>query len=319
MPINVGAGDCAASVQLLGLDRTGEPIRFDPADGRSGVIKDEQPAVGRRGTGGTHPGAQPNGRLVAQRQGRRAPEPERAIAPVAPHEVCDKVVHRVGKQPSWGVQLREAPAHPQHRDLVAEFDRLVDVVGWHEPWRALTGAFLHSPSTVLHLGLNMLMLWQIGPYLESLLGRARFLALYLVSAVGGSAGVMLLAAAPRAILVTAAEAAKYGAWATPVVGASGAVFGLFGALLVLNRHLGRSSTALYAVLGVNIVFGFVYPGISWQAHVGGLVTGVAVAGVIALLGHRERRTWQWPAIALVFALVLAAMVVDYLGVPDIYR
>ncbi len=195
----------------------------------------------------------------------------------------------------------------------------VPVVGWHEPWRALTGAFLHSPSTVLHLGLNMLMLWQIGPYLESLLGRARFLALYLVSAVGGSAGVMLLAAAPRAILVTAAEAAKYGAWATPVVGASGAVFGLFGALLVLNRHLGRSSTALYAVLGVNIVFGFVYPGISWQAHVGGLVTGVAVAGVIALLGHRERRTWQWPAIALVFALVLAAMVVDYLGVPDIYR
>lgn len=205
------------------------------------------------------------------------------------------------------------------RPVTTEDLAFVPVIGWHEPWRALTGAFLHSPSTVLHLGLNMLMLWQIGPYLESLLGRARFLALYLVSAVGGSAGVLLLAPAPRSILFTSAEAAQYAAWATPVVGASGAVFGLFGALLVLNRHLGRSSTPLYAVLAVNIVFGFIYPGIAWQAHLGGLVTGTAVAGVFAVLAHRDRRSWQWPAMALVFALVIAAMVIDYLGVPDIYR
>ena len=205
------------------------------------------------------------------------------------------------------------------RPVTTEDLAFVPVIGWHEPWRALTGAFLHSPSTVLHLGLNMLMLWQIGPYLESLLGRARFLALYLVSAVGGSAGVLLLAPAPRSILFTSAEAAQYAAWATPVVGASGAVFGLFGALLVLNRHLGRSSTPLYAVLAVIIVFGFIYPGIAWQAHLGGLVTGTAVAGVFAVLAHRDRRSWQWPAMALVFALVIAAMVIDYLGVPDIYR
>lgn len=205
------------------------------------------------------------------------------------------------------------------RPVTTEDLAFVPVVGWHEPWRALTAAFLHSPSTVLHLGLNMLMLWQIGPYLESLLGRARFLALYLVAAVGGSAGVLLLAPAPRAILISAAEATKYAAWATPVVGASGAVFGLFGALLVLNRHLGRSSTPLYAVLAVNIVFGFVYPGIAWQAHLGGLVTGGLAAGVFALLARRDRRSWQWPAMALVFALVIAVMVIDYLGVPDIYR
>jgi len=192
------------------------------------------------------------------------------------------------------------------------------IVGWSEPWRALTAAFLHSPQMPLHLALNMLWLWQIGPYLESLLGRARFLALYLVSSLGGSAAVLLLAEAPRKLL-TRAEAANYASWATSVVGASGAVFGLFGALLVLNRKLGRSSGPLYGVLAVNAVFGFLYPGISWQAHLGGLVTGALVAGVFALLAHRDRRSWQWPALVLVVALVVAAMVLDYLGVPDVYR
>ena len=68
--------------------------------------------------------------------------------------------------------------------------------GWAEPWRAVTAAFLHLPEMPLHLGVNMLVLWQIGPYLEGLLGRARFLALYLISAIGGSAGVLLRAPPP---------------------------------------------------------------------------------------------------------------------------
>ena len=192
------------------------------------------------------------------------------------------------------------------------------IVGWEQPWRAITAAFLHSPQMPLHLALNMLWLWQIGPYLESLLGRARFLALYLVSAIGGSAAVLLLATAPRR-LITAAEASQYSSWAVSVVGASGAVFGLFGALLVLNRKLGRSSGPLYGVLAINAIFGFLYPGISWQAHLGGLVTGAAVAGVFALLANRDRRSWQWPALALVLVLIVAAMVLDYSSVPDVYR
>ncbi|MBK8470702.1 MAG: rhomboid family intramembrane serine protease [Actinomycetales bacterium] len=195
----------------------------------------------------------------------------------------------------------------------------VPLLGWEQPWRALTAAFLHSPTMPLHLALNMFWLWQIGGYLESLLGRARFLALYLVCAIGGSAGVLMLAPAPRAILRSSAEAAQYAAWGTPVVGASGAVFGLFGALLVLNRHLGRSSAALYGVLAVNVVFGFVVPGIAWQAHLGGLVTGVIVAGVFAVLSTRERRTLQWPTLAVVLVVIVAAMVLQYQGVPDIYR
>ena len=91
-----------------------------------------------------------------------------------------------------------------------------------EPWRFLTAAFAHSPGSLLHIAFNMYALWITGNYLEPLLGRLRFLALYLVSAVGGSVGFLVLADGQQ--------------WFTPVVGASGAVFGLFAALLVLNPH-----------------------------------------------------------------------------------
>jgi membrane associated rhomboid family serine protease len=191
--------------------------------------------------------------------------------------------------------------------------------GWHEPWRALTAAFLHSPSMFLHIVLNMVFLWQIGPYLEGLLGRARFVALYLVSAIGASVSVVLLAPAPTSVLTSPAEAAQYAAWGTWVVGASGAVFGLFGALFVLNRRMGRSSAALYAVLIVNAVIGFLYPGISWQAHLGGLLTGAAGAAVIARLSSPPLRRWQLPALGLLLLLLVAAAAFKYLAVPDIYR
>jgi membrane associated rhomboid family serine protease len=172
---------------------------------------------------------------------------------------------------------------------------------------------------MLHIALNMLFLWQIGPYLEGLLGRARFVAIYLLSAVGASVGVVLLAPAPTTLLHSAAEAQTYAAWGTGVVGASGAVFGLFGALFVLNRHMGRSSAALYAVLIVNAIFGFLYPGISWQAHLGGLLTGAAAAAVIARLSAPGLRRWQLPALALILLLIVGAAVLKYLGVPDVYR
>lgn len=190
--------------------------------------------------------------------------------------------------------------------------------GWHQPYRLVTSAFLHSPSMVLHIGLNMLFLWQIGPYLEGLLGRLRFGALYLLCALGGSVGVLVLASAPTHLL-TRAEFHDYPMWGTSVLGASGAVFGLFGALLVLNRHLGRSSAALYAVLVVNVAFGFLYPGIAWQAHLGGLVTGVGAAVGVSRLSGPARRRWHLPVFAVILLVLVAAAVVKYLGVPDVYR
>lgn len=141
--------------------------------------------------------------------------------------------------------------------------------GAFEPWRLLTSALVHS--SFWHVGLNMLALWMIGRSLEPVLGRARFLVLYLLGALGGSVAVALIA--PN----------------TFVVGASGAIFGLFGAFVIIARHIGAEIGGILIVLGINLAIGFLPGmGISWQAHVGGLVAG-AVVGLIYARTRQERQ------------------------------
>lgn len=134
-----------------------------------------------------------------------------------------------------------------------------------EPWRALTSVFLHSTSLLFHILLNMYTLWIFGRLLEPMLGRVRFLALYLISGLAGSVGVVAFAA-PNA----------------QVLGASGAIFGLMGAFVVIQRRLGGNMTQLYILLAINLAIGFI-PGanISWQAHLGGLIGG-ALVGLVFL-------------------------------------
>ncbi|WJL94188.1 rhomboid family intramembrane serine protease [Microbacterium sp. ET2] len=160
-----------------------------------------------------------------------------------------------------------------------------EAFGVFQPWRLLTVSLVHSG--FWHIGLNMLALWLIGRSLEPLLGRWRFIALYLISTLGGSVAVTLLS------------------FGTPVVGASGAVFGLFGALLIIGRHLGAPVTGIAIVLGINLVIGFI-PGfnISWQAHVGGLIAGLLVAVILTQTRARSRRPLQ---IALLIALTVASL------------
>jgi membrane associated rhomboid family serine protease len=188
--------------------------------------------------------------------------------------------------------------------------------GWTEPWRFVTAAFLHSPDTIFHILLNMFALWSLGQYLEPLLGRARFAALYLLSGVGGQVGVALLAGSPT---IVGLSTGRDDAWLTAVVGASGAIFGLFGALLVLNRHLGRSSTAMYATIAINAAFGFLYPGIAWQAHLGGLVTGLVCAGVIVLFRHQRARSLVWTGFGAVLVVLVGIVVAKYLSIPEAIR
>lgn len=125
-------------------------------------------------------------------------------------------------------------------------------------YRLLTAVFLHQ--AVLHIAFNMLSLWWLGPPLEAALGRARFLALYLLSGLGGSALSYLLAD-PR----------------QPSLGASGAIFGLLGATAVLMRRLNYDMRPVLVLLAINLVFTFTWHNIAWQAHVGGLVVGGLVA------------------------------------------
>lgn len=164
-----------------------------------------------------------------------------------------------------------------------------------EYYRLLTAAFLHAG--VLHLALNMFALAQLGPLLESALGRVRFLALYVLSALGGS--VLSFAVAP---------AFTFG------VGASGAVFGLFGAYYVVLRRLGGPTGSILGLLVVNLVITFTIPSIDWRAHLGGLVVGAVLAAVFAYTPNDERRaTRHVVACAAVTTLLVAVVAVRRAG------
>jgi membrane associated rhomboid family serine protease len=167
--------------------------------------------------------------------------------------------------------------------------------GVFEPWRMLTSAFLHSQGFILHIVLNMYTLWIFGQALEPLLGRIRFLAVYLLSAFGGSVGFLLLT-----------PTYTPGQPLTAVVGASGAIFGLFGAMLVVQRHRGGETRQLWVLIAINGAIGFMIPQIAWQAHLGGLVTGALCAAVLAYSprGPRQRLV-QAGGLALVLALLIA--------------
>jgi membrane associated rhomboid family serine protease len=159
-----------------------------------------------------------------------------------------------------------------------------------EPWRMLTTVFVHSQNFIFHVALNMYSLWLFGQALEPMLGRARFLALYLISGFAGSLGVLFLTAGN-----------------VPVVGASGAIFGLMGAFLVIQRKRGGNMNGLLVLVGINLIIGFI-PGINvaWQAHVGGLVGG-ALAGLIYYetrhLRHKGRQTLLITALCVVLVVL----------------
>jgi len=164
----------------------------------------------------------------------------------------------------------------------------VDDGAW---WRLLTSAFLHTQ--VLHIALNMIALYALGPALERLVGHGRFVAVYLTTALAGSVTVLWLGG-PRDF----------------TLGASGAVFGIFGAAIVLMRSRGYDIQSLAVVLGINLVLTFTLDVISWQAHLGGLVTGLVLGAVLAYTPRARRR--------LVHPAVFAATTVLLLGLVGLH-
>jgi membrane associated rhomboid family serine protease len=137
-------------------------------------------------------------------------------------------------------------------------------------WQLLTSAFLHVDT--LHIALNMFCVWIVGIFLENQLGRWRYLALYLVSALSASAVIYLLTAPNSA----------------PTLGASGAVFGLFGAQLLILLKQRRDVSQVLMLLGINLVFSFVASGISWQGHLGGLAGGLIIGAAYAYAPRQHR-------------------------------
>jgi len=162
-----------------------------------------------------------------------------------------------------------------------------------EWYRVITSAFVHEQPAPMHILFNMLSLWWIGAPLEQRLGRSRYLALYVVSALGASAAVLLIA--PGSL----------------TIGASGAIFGLFGATAVYMRRMRYDMRPVVALLVLNLIFTFTWANVSWQGHLGGLLTGTVLA-IGMMYAPRERRNlvqWGTCAAVLVVALAVSAVAV----------
>ncbi|GAW47910.1 MULTISPECIES: rhomboid family intramembrane serine protease [unclassified Nocardioides] len=157
-------------------------------------------------------------------------------------------------------------------------------------WQLITSAFAHVEPW--HIGFNMLALYVLGPQLEMVIGRARFLALYLLSALTGSALVY---------------------WAAPefqaTLGASGAIFGLMGALLVVAFKVRANVQQILMWIGINFVFTVVVSNISWQGHLGGFVGGILIAGVLVYAPKGPRRSmFQVSGLVVIGALTALAII-----------
>ncbi len=156
-----------------------------------------------------------------------------------------------------------------------------------EPWRMITAGFVHSPDSFWHILINIYSIYIFGRIIEPMLGPSRFLALYIISIFGGSAAVLWLSEP-----------------VIPVVGASGAFFGLMGAYLIMLRAIGDNSGLLVGLIAVNLAFGFIVPGISWQGHLGGLLAGMAVTAVYARTRYKSGLAQKIQVLGVVGLIVL---------------
>lgn len=141
-----------------------------------------------------------------------------------------------------------------------------------EPWRMLTAGFVHDWTSPFHILLNSYAIWIFGRLLEPMLGPIRYLVVYLTSIVGGSVAVLWLSNPQM-----------------PVVGASGGLFGLMGAYLIVMSKIGGNTSQIFALIAINLSMGFFVSGISWEGHLGGLATGLLMA--LAYTSNRDPKAW----------------------------
>jgi membrane associated rhomboid family serine protease len=174
-------------------------------------------------------------------------------------------------------------------DLSNTFGMKPEAIAQGEWWRLLTSTLLHG--SILHLLFNMYALYWLGPQLERSLGHMRFAALYVLSALGGSVASYW-----------------FSELNTVSVGASGAIFGLITATIVIGREMRTDVSQLIVLLGLNVVIGFLQPGIDWRAHFGGAVTGAAVAFIYTKGTRLNRDQLHRAGLAGIFAFLVLATV-----------
>lgn len=154
-------------------------------------------------------------------------------------------------------------------------------------WQVITNAFTHVQ--IWHIAFNMMALWILGPQVEYVLGRTRFLAIYFFSALTASALIMAI-----------------GIPFLPTVGASGAIFGLMGAFLVLALKRKSGLSGILVWIGLNVVITFTIPNVSWQGHLGGLLGGMLATAVMLYLPRKLRKA-EIPILIGLFVLAILAI------------
>jgi membrane associated rhomboid family serine protease len=145
--------------------------------------------------------------------------------------------------------------------LVKSFALFAPLVTSGEWWRLISAGFLHG--SIIHLLFNVYILWVIGSQLESIVGNIKFIIIYFVSLLGGSVASYLFS--------------PFGSYS---IGASGAIFGLMGAMLVVGKKRNLDISQITTLVAINIVIGFVLSGIDWRAHLGGLAAGAFISWVL---------------------------------------
>ncbi len=156
---------------------------------------------------------------------------------------------------------------------ISNFALFAPSVSSGQLWRLLTAGFLHG--SILHLLFNVYILWVLGSQLENIVGKTKFISIYFISLLGGSLASYLFS--------------PFGSYS---IGASGAIFGLMGAMLVVGRKRNTDISQIATLVVINVVIGFVLSGIDWRAHLGGLAAGAFITWVlinaISLKGKNQR-------------------------------
>ena len=161
----------------------------------------------------------------------------------------------------------------------------------HQYWRLVSSGFLHE--NLLHIGFNMYLLYLLGLMLEPAIGSVRFAAVYLTALLAGSCGALIATAAPS-------------------LGASGAVFGLMGAMVVelRARRLSVMESGIGGLIVINLIFSFVFANISVGAHIGGLIGGALAGLALRSAGERYKAFGLLACIALSAVAVAGAIAVS---------
>lgn len=233
---------------------------------------------------------------AGRRQDTRQRRPQRAVGygarTVAGARVSDRLVVtpvliglNVLVYAITAVQAR-SPMSNQFADLFGGWVLWPLGVAGGQWWRLFTTGFLHYGP--IHLGVNMLSLWIIGREMEVLLGKARYIALYVISLLGGSVLVYL-----------------FGNVNGPTAGASGAIYGLLGGLLVAVLRLKLNPAPAIGTLVLNLILTVSIPGISLLGHLGGLVAGALATAALVYAPAKNRVTWQVGAFVVLVALLIA--------------